>query len=131
MHSTVKIDNGIILDRKKLNSVSAYELKQAEGEEVAELSVKMDVSIQGNDDNPSNITVGSIEADQLSGLRYTDLLRVIENGTLFKVIYTEDGVLKKTDFIKGSIESRNIKWRGKIVKTMKVDQRALVVELED
>lgn len=131
MHSTVKIDNGIILDGKKLNSVSAYELKQAEGEEVAELSVKMDVSIQGNDDNPSNITIGNIEADQLSGLRYTDLLRVVENGTLFKVIYTEDGVLKKTDFIKGSIESRNIKWRGKIVKTMKVDQRALVVELED
>lgn len=131
MHSTVKIDNGIILDGKKLNSVSAYEPKQAEGEEVAELSVKMDVSIQGNDDNPSNITIGNIEADQLSGLRYTDLLRVVENGTLFKVIYTEDGVLKKTDFIKGSIESRNIKWRGKIVKTMKVDQRALVVELED
>lgn len=131
MHSTVKIDNGIILDGKKLNSVSAYELKQAEGEEVAELSVKMDVSIQGNDDNPSNITIGNIEADQLSGLRYTDLLRVVENGTLFKVIYTEDGVLKKTDFMKGSIESRNIKWRGKIVKTMKVDQRAIVVELED
>lgn len=131
MFSTVKIENGVILDGKKLNSVSAYELKQAEGEEVAELSVKMDVSIQGNDDNPSNITIGSIEADQLSGLRYTDLLRVIENGALFKVIYTEDGVLKKTDFIKGSIESRNIKWRGKIVKTMKVDQRALVVELED
>lgn len=131
MHSTVKIDNGIILDGKKLNSVSAYELKQAEGEEVAELSAKMDVSIQGNDDNPSNITIGNIEADQLSGLRYTDLLRVVENGTLFKVIYTEDGVLKKTDFMKGSIESRNIKWRGKIVKTMKVDQRALVVELED
>lgn len=131
MHSTVKIDNGIILDGKKLNSVSAYELKQAEGEEVAELSVKMDVSIQGNDDNPSNITIGNIEADQLSGLRYTDLLRVVENGTLFKVIYTGDGVLKKTDFMKGSIESRNIKWRGKIVKTMKVDQRAIVVELED
>lgn len=131
MHSTVKIDNGIILDGKKLNSVSAYELKQAEGEEVAELSVKMDVSIQGNDDNPSNITIGNIEADQLSGLRYTDLLRVVENGTLFKVIYTEDGVLKKTDFMKGSIESRNIKWRGKIVKTMKVDQRSIVVELED
>ena len=131
MHSTVKIDNGIILDGKKLNSVSAYELKQAEGEEVAELSVKMDVSIQGNDDNPSNITIGNIEADQLSGLRYTDLLRVVENGTLFKVIYTEDGVLKKTDFMKGSIESRNIKWRGKIVKKTKVDQRAIVVELED
>ena len=56
---------------------------------------------------------------------------MVENGTLFKVIYTEDGVLKKTDFMKGSIESRNIKWRGKIVKTMKVDQRAIVVELED
>ena len=131
MHSIVKIDNGVILDGKKLNCVRACELKQAEGEDLAELSVKMDVRIRGKDDKPSDIKVGSIEADQLSGLRYTDLLRVIENGALFKVIYTEDGVLKKTDFIKGSIESRNIKWRGKIVKTMKVDQRALVVELED
>lgn len=59
----------------------------------------------------------------------------IEKGTQYVGIplkeQTEDGVLKKTDFIKGSIESRNIKWRGKIVKTVKVDQRALVVELED
>lgn len=131
MFSTVKIDNGVILDGNKLNCVRAYELKQADGEDIAVLTVKMDVRIRGKGDKPSDITVGNIEADRLSGLRYTDLLRVIENGALFKVIYTEDGVLKKTDFIKGSIESRNIKWRGKIVKTMKVDQRALVVELED
>lgn len=131
MHSIVKIDNGVILDGNKLNCVRAYELKQAEGEDLAKLSVKMDVRIRGKGDKPSDITVGNIEADRLSGLRYTDLLRVMENGALFKVIYTEDGVLKKTGFIKGSIESRNIKWRGKIVKTMKVDQRALVVELED
>lgn len=72
MHSIVKIDNGVILDGKKLNCVRAYELKQAEGEDLAELSVKMDVRIRGKDDKPSNITVGSIEADQLSGLRYTD-----------------------------------------------------------
>lgn len=131
MFSTVKIDNGVILDGKKLNCVRAYELKQAEGEDIAELAVKMDVRIWGKDAKPSNITVGSIEADQLTGLRYTDLFRVIENGALLKVIYTEDGVLKKTDFVKGSIESRNIKWRGKIVKKVKADQGALVVELED
>lgn len=131
MHSIVKIDNGVILDGKKLNCVKSYRLEQKEGECIADLTVNMDVRVFCKDAKPSNITVGSIEADQLSGLRYTDLLRVIENGALFKVIYTEDGVLKKTDFIKGSIESRNIKWRGKIVKTMKVDQRALVVELED
>lgn len=131
MHSIVKIDNGVILDGKKLKCVKSYKLEQKERDDIAELTVNMDVRVFCKDDKPSDIKVGSIEADQLSGLRYTDLLRVIENGALFKVIYTEDGVLKKTDFIKGSIESRNIKWRGKIVKTMKVDQRALVVELED
>lgn len=131
MFSTVKIENGVILDGKKLKCVKSYKLEQKERDDIAELTVNMDVRVFCKDDKPSNITVGSIEADQLSGLRYTDLLRVIENGALFKVIYTEDGVLKKTDFIKGSIESRNIKWRGKIVKTIKVDQRALVVELED
>lgn len=131
MFSTVKIENGIILDGKKLNCVKSYKLEQKERDDIAELTVNMDVRVFCKDDKPSDIKVGNIEADQLSGLRYTDLLRVIENGALFKVIYTEDGVLKKTDFIKGSIESRNIKWRGKIVKTIKVDQRALVVELED
>lgn len=131
MHSIVKIDNGVILDGKKLKCVKSYKLEQKERDDIAELTVNMDVRVFCKDDKPSDIKVGSIEADQLSGLRYTDLLRVIENGALFKVIYTEDGVLKKADFIKGSIESRNIKWRGKIVKTMKVDQRALVVELED
>lgn len=131
MHSIAKIDNGVILDGKKLKCVKSYKLEQKERDDIAELTVNMDVRVFCKDDKPSDIKVGSIEADQLSGLRYTDLLRVIENGALFKVIYTEDGVLKKTDFIKGSIESRNIKWRGKIVKTMKVDQRALVVELED
>ena len=131
MFSTVKIENGVILDGKKLKCVKSYKLEQKERDDIAELTVNMDVRVFCKDDKPSDIKVGSIEADQLSGLRYTDLLRVMENGALFKVIYTEDGVLKKTDFIKGSIESRNIKWRGKIVKTMKVDQRALVVELED
>lgn len=131
MFSTVKIENGVILDGKKLKCVKSYKLEQKERDDIAELTVNMDVRVFDKDAKQSNITVGSIEADQLSGLRYTDLLRVIENGALFKVIYTEDGVLKKTDFIKGSIESSNIKWRGKIVKTMKVDQRALVVELED
>lgn len=131
MFSTVKIENGVILDGKKLKCVKSYKLEQKERDDIAELTVNMDVRVFCKDDKPSDIKVGSIEADQLSGLRYTDLLRVIENGALFKVIYTEDGVLKKADFIKGSIESRNIKWRGKIVKTMKVDQRALVVELED
>lgn len=131
MFSTVKIENGVILDGKKLKCVKSYKLEQKERDDIAELTVNMDVRVFDKDAKQSNITVGSIEADRLSGLRYTDLLRVMENGALFKVIYTEDGVLKKTDFIKGSIESRNIKWRGKIVKTLKVDQRALVVELED
>lgn len=40
MFSTVKIDNGIFLDGKRLNCVRAYELKQAEEEDIAELAVK-------------------------------------------------------------------------------------------
>lgn len=131
MFSIVKIDNGIFLDGKKLNCVRTYELKQVEGDDIADLTVNMDVRVFCKDAKPSNITVGSIEADQLTGLRYTDLFRVIENGALLKVIYTEDGVLKKTDFIKGSIESRNIKWRGKIVKTVTAKGNILEVELED
>ncbi|MDB8711644.1 hypothetical protein [Mediterraneibacter gnavus] len=131
MLSNVKIDNGLFLDGKKLNCVKSYRLEQAEGDDIADLTVNMDVRVFCKDAKPSNITVGSIEADQLTGLRYTDLFRVIENGALLKVIYTEDGVLKKTDFVKGSIESRNIKWRGKIVKKVKADQGALAVELED
>ena len=125
MFSTVKIENGVILDGKKLKCVKSYKLEQKERDDIAELTVNMDVRVFCKDDKPSDIKVGSIEADQLSGLRYTDLLMVIENGALFKVIYTEDGVLKKTDFIKGSIESRNIKWRGKIVKTMKINRKLL------
>ncbi|MDB8711740.1 hypothetical protein [Mediterraneibacter gnavus] len=131
MFSTVKIDNGLFLDGKKLNCVKSYKLEQAEEECIAELTVKMDVQVFGGIIKTPGIVAGSIKAEKLSGLLLTDLLKVIEDNTVLRVSYTEDGVLKTTLFGQGSIESKSEKWRGKIVKAMSVDNRILVVELED
>ena len=131
MFSTVKIDNGLFLDGKKLKCIKAYELKQAEGECIAELTAKMDVQVFGGIIKTPGIAAGSIKAEKLSVLLLTDLLKVIEDNTVLRVSYTEDGVLKTTLFGQGSIESKSEKWRGKIVKAMSVDNKILVVELED
>lgn len=131
MFSTVKIDNGLFLDGKKLGCIKAYELKQAEEECIAELTVKMDVQVFDGTIKTPGIVAGSIKAEKLSGLLFTDLLKVIEDNTVLRVSYTEDGVLKTTLFGQGSIESKSEKWRGKIVKAMSVDNRILAVELED
>lgn len=131
MFSTVKIDNGLFLDGKKLNCVKSYKLEQAEEECIAELTVKMDVQVFDGIIKTPGIVAGSIKAEKLSGLLLTDLLKVIEDNTVLRVSYTEDGVLKTTLFGQGSIESKSEKWSGKIVKAMSVDNRILVVELED
>lgn len=131
MFSTVKIDNGLFLDGNKLNCVKSYKLEQAEEECIAELTVKMDVQVFGGIIKTPGIVAGSIKAEKLSCLLLTDLLKVIEDNTVLRVSYTEDGVLKTTLFGQGSIESKSEKWRGKIVKAMSVDNRILVVELED
>lgn len=82
MFSNVKIDNGIFLDDKKLNCVRSYELKQAEGESIAEFAVKMDVQVFDGIIKTPGIVAGSIKAEKLSGLLFTDLLKVIENNTI-------------------------------------------------
>ena len=43
MFSTVKIENGVILDGKKLKCVKSYKLEQKERDDIAELTVNMDV----------------------------------------------------------------------------------------
>lgn len=131
MFSNVKIDNGLFLDGKKLNCVKSYRLEQKEGDCVADLTVNMDVQVFDGIIKTPGIVAGSIKAEKLSGLLLTDLLKVIEDNTVLRVSYTEDEVLKTTLFGQGSIESESEKWRGKIVKTVKVDQRVIVVELED
>lgn len=131
MFSTVKIENGVILDGKKLNCVRAYELKQAEGEDIAELAVKMDVLVFDGIIKTPGIVAGSIKTEKLSSLLLTDLLKVIESNTALMVSYTEDEVLKTTLFYQGSIESESEKWRGKTVKVVTAKDNILEVELED
>lgn len=131
MFSTVKIENGIILDGKKLNCVKSYKLEQKEGECVADLTVNMDVQVFDGIIETPGIVAGSIKTEKLSGLLLTDLLKVIRDNTVLRVCYTEDEVLKTTFFCQGSIESESEKWRGKIVKTVTAKGNNLEVELED
>ena len=131
MFSTVKIENGVILDGKKLNCVKSYKLEQKEGECVADLTVNMDVQVFDDIIKTPGIVAGSIKTEKLSGLLLTDLLKVIRDNTVLRVCYTEDEVLETTIFCQGSIESESEKWRGKIVKTVTAKGNTLEVELED
>lgn len=45
MFSTVKIENGVILDGKKLKCVKSHRLEQVDGDCVADLTVNMDVQV--------------------------------------------------------------------------------------
>lgn len=131
MFSSVKIENGVILDGKKLKCVKSYKLEQKEGECVADLTVNMDVQVFDGIIKTPGIVAGSIKTEKLSGLLLTDLLKVIRDNTVLRVCYTEDEVLKTTFFCQGSIESESEKWRGKIVKTVTAKGNNLEVELED
>lgn len=114
MFSTVKIDNGVILDGKKLNCVRAYELKRADGEDIAELAVKMDVLVFDGTIKTPGIVAGSIKTEKLSGLLLTDLLKVIESNTALMVSYTEDEVSKTTLFIKAALSRKARNGAGKL-----------------
>lgn len=131
MFSTVKIDNGLFLDGKKLNCVKSYRLEQKEEDCVADLTVNMDVQVFDGIIKTPGIVAGSIKTEKLSGLLLTDLLKVIESNTLLRVSYTEDKVLKTTLFRQGNIDPESEKWRGKIVKTVTEKGNILGVELED
>ena len=114
MFSTVKIENGIILDGKELNCVKSYKLEQKEGECVADLTVNMDVQVFDGIIKTPGIVAGSIKTEKLSGLLLTDLLKVIESNTALMVSYTEDEVLKTTLFYQGGIESESENGAGKL-----------------
>lgn len=131
MTSNVKIDNGLFLDGKKLKCVRAYELKQAEGEDIAELAVKMDVLIFDKYAKPSNIAVGTIKADKLSGLRLADLANVIADDVLVKVVYHKEMVKAVNVYEPGSISGEDPKFLEKPVKAIRTLIGTLVVELED
>ena len=131
MFSTVKIENGVILDGKKLNCVRAYELKQAEGEDIAELAVKMDVLIFDKYAKPSNIAVGTIKADKPSGLRLSDLANVISDDVPVKVVYQKEMGTAVNVYEPGGISMEDPKFLEKPVKTIRTIINALVIELED
>ncbi|NSH06206.1 hypothetical protein [Mediterraneibacter gnavus] len=131
MFSIVKIDNGIILDGKKLNCVRAYELKQAEGEDIAELAVKMDVHVFDGIIKTPGIVAGSIKAEKPSGLRLSDLANLIADDVLVKVVYQKGMGTATNIYVPGSISGEDPKFLEKHVKTIRTNINALVIELED
>lgn len=131
MFSIVKIDNGIILDGKKLNCVRAYELKQAEGEDIAELAVKMDVLVFDGIIKTPGIVAGSIKAEKLSGLRLSDLANLIADDVLVKVVYQKEMSTAVNIYEPGSISGEDPKFLEKPVKTIRTIIDTLVIELED
>lgn len=131
MFSIVKIDNGIFLDGKKLNCVRSYKLKQKAEDGFAEITIKMDVRTFYSTIDDPHVSVEGIEVNELSGILFTDLLKVIKNDSLLKVCYTEHGVIKISNFPKDSAEAESIKWRGKTVKIVTAKGNILEVELED
>ena len=131
MFSIVKIDNGIFLDGKKLNCVRAYELKQAEGEDIAELAVKMDVLVFDGIIKTPGIVAGSIKAEKLSGLRLSDLANLIADDVLVRVVYQKEIGTAVNIYEPGSISGEDPKFLEKHVKTIRTNINALVIELED
>ena len=119
MFSNVKIDNGLFLDGKKLNCVKSYKLEQK------------DVRVFCKDDKPSDIKVGTIKADKLSGLRLADLANVIGEEVLVKVVYHKGAVPATNIYVPGSISGEDPKFLEKHVKTIRTNINALVIELED
>ena len=131
MFSIVKIDNGIFLDGKKLNCVRAYELKQAEGEDIAELAVKMDVLVFDGIIKTPGIVAGSIKAEKLSGLRLSDLVNLISDDALVKVADQKGMGTAVNVYEPGSISGEDPNFLEKHVKTIRTNINALVIELED
>lgn len=131
MFSTVKIENGVILDGKKLNCVRAYELKQAEEEDIAELAVKMDVLVFDGIIKTPGIVAGSIKAEKLSGLRLSDLANLIADDVLVKVVYQKEMGTAVNIYEPGSISREDPKFLEKPVKTIRTIIDTLVIELED
>lgn len=131
MFSTVKIENGVILDGKKLNCVKSYKLEQKERCDIADLTVNMDVLIFDKDAKPSDIKVGTIKADKPSGLRLSDLANAIADDVLVKVVYQKEMGTAVNIYEPGSISGEDSKFLEKPVKTIRTIIGTLVIELED
>lgn len=131
MFSTVKIENGVILDGKKLKCVKSYRLEQKEGECIADLTVNMDVRVFCKDDKPSDIKVGTIKVDKPSGLRLADLANVIGEDAPVRVVYQTGMGTAVNVYEPGGISMEDPKFLEKPVKTIRTIIGVLVVELED
>lgn len=131
MHSTVKIENGVILDGKKLKCVKSYKLEQKERDDIAELTVNMDVRVFCKDAKQSDIKVETIKANKLSGLRLADLANVIGEDVPVRVVYQTGMGMAVNVYEPGSISMEDPKFLEKPVKTIRTIIGVLVVELED
>jgi hypothetical protein len=131
MHSTVKIENGVILDGKKLKCVKSYKLEQKERDDIAELTVNMDVRVFCKDAKQSDIKVETIKANKLSGLRLADLANVIGEDVPVRVVYQTGMVTAVNVYEPGGISMEDPKFLEKPVKTIRTIIGVLVVELED
>ena len=131
MFSTVKIENGVILDGKKLKCVKSYKLEQKEGECIADLTVNMDVRVFCKDAKQSDIKVETIKANKLSGLRLADLANVIGEDAPVRVVYQTGMGTAVNVYEPGGISMEDPKFLEKPVKTIRTIIGVLVVELED
>ena len=131
MFSNVKIDNGLFLDGKKLKCVKSYKLEQKERDDIAELTVNMDVRVFCKDDKPSDIKVGTIKADKPSSLRLADLANVIGEDAPVRVVYQTGMGTAVNMYEPGSISGEDPKFLEKPVKTIRTIIDTLVIELED
>lgn len=131
MFSTVKIENGVILDGKKLKCVKSYRLEQVDGDCVADLTVNMDVQVFDGITKTPSIVAGSIKAEKLSGLRLSDLANLIADDVLVKVVYQKEMGTAVNIYEPGSISGEDPKFLEKPVKTIRTLIGTLVIELED
>lgn len=131
MFSTVKIENGIILDGKKLNCVKSYKLEQKERDDIAELTVNMDVRVFCKDAKQSDIKVETIKASKLSGLRFADLANVIGEDVPVRIVYQTGMGTAVNAYEPGCISMEDPNFLEKPVKTIRTIIGVLVVELED
>lgn len=131
MFSTVKIENGVILDGKKLKCVKSYKLEQKERDDIAELTVNMDVRVFCKDAKQSDIKVETIKVNKLSGLRLADLANVIGEDVPVRVVYQTGMGTAVNVYEPGGISMEDPKFLEKPVKTIRTIIGVLVVELED
>ena len=130
MFSTVKIENGVILDGKKLKCVKSYRLEQKERLYRRTYS-KYGCSGFCKDDKPSDIKAGTIKADKPSGLRLADLANVIGEDAPVRVVYQTGMGTAVNVYESGGISMEDPKFLEKPVKTIRIIIGVLVVELED